>query len=114
MIYSGFNTGSVSKSDEPVFGSMGSASTLVENITIISYFEKQSDLIKLKPVNLVCFQCSLFCVRVREGQIEWKGAMRVSREEVFEMKRVRVSDIRISRISSPGPHSSIPFSESVI
>jgi hypothetical protein len=62
MIYSGFNKGSVCQSDEPVFGSRGSASTPVKNIAKIGYFKKQSDLIRKKPVNLAGLQCFPFCV----------------------------------------------------
>ena len=57
MTYSGLNPGRVCQSVEPVFGSMGSASTPVENIVIIRYFEKRSDFIRKKPVNLAGLQC---------------------------------------------------------
>jgi hypothetical protein len=53
-------TGSVWQSDDPVFGSSGSASTPVENIAIIGYFEKRRDLIRKKSVNLAGLQCPPF------------------------------------------------------
>jgi hypothetical protein len=45
-------TGSVCQSDDPVFGSSGSASTPVENIALIGYFEEIRDLIRKKPVKI--------------------------------------------------------------
>ena len=60
MIYSGRNTDSVCPSDKPVFGSTGSASTSVENIDIIGYFEEIRDLIRKKHVNLAGLQCPPF------------------------------------------------------
>ena len=41
-------------------GSTGSASTPVENIAIIGYFEKQRVLIRKKPVNVAGLQCPPF------------------------------------------------------
>ncbi len=55
MIYSGLNKGSVYQSDKLVLRSRGSASTPVENIAIIGYFEEKHDLIRKKPVNLAVF-----------------------------------------------------------
>ena len=54
------NTASDCPSDDPVFGSRGSASTPVENIAIIGYFEKRSVLIRKKPVNVAGLQCPPF------------------------------------------------------
>jgi hypothetical protein len=53
-------TPSVCPSDDPIFGSRGSASTPVENIAIIGYFEKRRDLIRKKPVNIAVLQCPPF------------------------------------------------------
>ena len=55
MTYSGLNPGRVCQSVEPVFGSMGSASTPVENIAITGYFKEIRDLFRKKPVNLAVF-----------------------------------------------------------
>jgi hypothetical protein len=51
------NTASVCPSDDLFFGSRGSASTPVENIAKIGYFEKQRVLIRKKHVNLAGLQC---------------------------------------------------------
>jgi len=37
-------------------------STLTENIAIIGYFEKRSDLIRKKHVNVAGLQCPPFCL----------------------------------------------------
>ena len=54
------DTDSVCQSDDPVFCSSGSASTPVENIAVIGYFEEIRDLIRKKHVNLAGFNGSPF------------------------------------------------------
>jgi hypothetical protein len=48
------------QTDKGVSGSRGSASTPVENIANIGYFEEIRDLIRKKPVNLAGLQQPLF------------------------------------------------------
>jgi hypothetical protein len=60
MIPNNPDTASVCQSDYPVFGSRGSASTPVENIAKIGYFEKKRGLIRKKPVNVAGLQCPPF------------------------------------------------------
>jgi len=81
MIYSGLHPGSDCQSDDPVFCSRGSASTPVENIGIIEYFEKRSDLIRKKPVNLAVLQCPPFWVRDIGGSVRMEAQVAV--EEIM-------------------------------